>query len=133
MSSPLPNGRTRWLSRMPLALALSAAAIFGTTAAQAPPAEGLTISTPSNPVVCQPLKITWSGGQAPYQLELQPGAQPSAPSLRDFGQQDGSAYTWTVDLPPGTSVGLTLRDSTGTTAQSAPFTVQAGPDISCLQ
>ncbi|MFE4800292.1 hypothetical protein ACFRFL_36020 [Streptomyces sp. NPDC056708] len=118
---------------MPIALVLSAAAIFGTTAAQAPATEGLTINTPSNPVVCQPLTITWSGGQAPYQLELLPGNESGAAPLRDFGQQEGTAYTWTVDVPPNTSVGLTLRDSTGATAQSAPFTIQAGPDTSCVQ
>ncbi|MFD7169091.1 hypothetical protein [Streptomyces violascens] len=133
MSSLLPTGRARRLLRMPLALALSTAAVFGATAAQAPTADQITINTPTNAVVCQPLTLTWSGGEPPYQLKLLPGDQPSGPALRDFGQQDGTTYTWTVDLPPGTSVGLTLQDSTGAIAQSAPFTINGGSDTSCVQ
>ncbi|MER5546483.1 Ser-Thr-rich GPI-anchored membrane family protein [Streptomyces sp. NPDC002589] len=132
MFSPLPIGPARWLSRMPIVLALSAAAVIGTTAAKASAVEGLTINTPSNPVVCQPLTLSWSGGQGPYRLEVLPGNQPSAPPLRDLGEQDGTTYTWTVDVPQGTSLGLKLQDSTGAIAQSAPFTVQDGPDKSCL-
>lgn len=133
MSSPLPIGRARWLSRMPLVLALSAAAVFGTTAAQAAAAEGLTIDTPTRAVVCQPLEITWSGGQPPYHVRLVPGDQPAAPPLRDFGRQDGTSYTWTVDVPPNTSVGLTVEDSTGAVAQSATFGIYDGDDTSCVQ
>ena len=56
---------------------------------------------------------------------LLPGGQPSATPLVDFGRQNGTSLTWTVNQPAGTSLGLTLRDSTGKVAQSAPFTVTA--------
>lgn len=56
---------------------------------------------------------------------LLPSAQPSAPPLKDFGRQNGTSLTWTVDQPAGTSLRLMLRDSTGSVAQSAPFTVTA--------
>ncbi|KAF5381958.1 hypothetical protein D9615_004358 [Tricholomella constricta] len=106
----------------------------------------LTINTPSNPVVCQPLLLTWSGGTPPYFL-VRISAQffhtksntcgfiiiePNAPSLHDFGQVEGNSLTWTVNIAAGTSIGLTLRDSTGTTAQSAPFNINAGGDTSCV-
>ncbi|ETW83041.1 hypothetical protein HETIRDRAFT_439593 [Heterobasidion irregulare TC 32-1] len=93
----------------------------------------LTVNTPANVVVCQPLQITWSGGTAPYFLSVLPGGDPSGSALEDFGQQTGTSFTWTkVNQPVGTSLGLTLRDSNGLTAQSAPFTVNSGSDTSCL-
>ncbi|KAG6817652.1 hypothetical protein H0H87_005409 [Tephrocybe sp. NHM501043] len=55
-----------------------------------------------------------------------PGNQPTAQALHDFGQVTGNSITWTVNIAAGTSIGLTLRDSTGSTAQSAPFTINAG-------
>ncbi|TFY76454.1 hypothetical protein EWM64_g7559 [Hericium alpestre] len=62
-----------------------------------------------------------------------PGADPSGAALEDFGQQNTSPFTWDhVNFPQGTSLGLTLRDSQGNTAQSAPFTINPGSDTSCL-
>ncbi|KAI9304199.1 hypothetical protein BJ944DRAFT_164039, partial [Cunninghamella echinulata] len=92
----------------------------------------LTIKAPTNPVECQPLLITWTGGERPYILSLHPGNEPDAPAIVNFGQQNGTSLTWNVNVKAGTSVGLTIRDSTGVTAQSAPFEINAGPDKSCL-
>ncbi|CAA7267011.1 unnamed protein product [Cyclocybe aegerita] len=72
-------------------------------------AQTLTVNTPLSVVVCQPLLITWTGGTPPYFL-----------------------LSWNVNITAGTSLGLTLRDSTGAISQSAPFTVQSGSDTSCL-
>jgi hypothetical protein len=76
-----------------------------------------------------------------------PGGQPNAAPLLDLGEQTGTSTTWIVNIgagtPPfpfpffsskshidrkttGTSLGLTLRDTNGLVAQSAPFTVLAG-------
>ncbi|KAF8968144.1 hypothetical protein BDZ97DRAFT_1801148 [Flammula alnicola] len=126
-----------------------AAALFlaGSAVAQ------LTINTPLNVVVCQPLLITWTGGTPPYFLSLLPGNQPSAAALLDFGTQTGTQLTWTVNITAGTlselllfilihgfinlliqgtSLGLDLRDSTGALAQTAPFTVQSSSNTACL-
>ncbi|PPQ75007.1 hypothetical protein CVT26_011549 [Gymnopilus dilepis] len=95
----------------------------------------LTINTPTAPVVCEPLQLTWSGGTPPYflvKVRLVPGGQANAAALIDFGQQTGNSLTWTVNLTVGTSVNLDLRDNTGALAQSAPFTIQNGPSTSCL-
>ena len=54
---------------------------------------------------------------------LLPSGQPSAPPLKDFGRQNGTSLTWTVDQPAGAPLSFMLRDSTGSVAQSAPFTV----------
>ncbi|PPQ69323.1 hypothetical protein CVT25_005924 [Psilocybe cyanescens] len=103
------------------------------------------VNTPINPPVCQPLLITWGGGtqvcifrsSTPLRLSdiissILPGGQPGAAALLDFGQQTGTSLTWTVNITAGTSLGLVLRDSTGTVSQSAPFTVQSSSDTSCL-
>ncbi|KAF6754457.1 hypothetical protein DFP72DRAFT_848265 [Ephemerocybe angulata] len=92
-----------------------------------------TVNTPANAVVCQPLQITWSGGTPPYFLSILPGNQPSAAAIRDFGTVTGTSFTWNpVNLPAGTLIGINLRDSTGTLAQSAAFPVNPGTDDKCL-
>ncbi|KAF8627020.1 hypothetical protein AX15_004601 [Amanita polypyramis BW_CC] len=97
----------------------------------------LTINTPSNAVVCQPLLLSWSGGTGPYYLlgsSLHPfrGSDPSGQALEDLGQQTGNSYTWNVNIAAGTQIGLTLRDTSGLVAQTAPFTINPGSDSSCV-
>ncbi|KAF9223399.1 hypothetical protein BS17DRAFT_706072 [Gyrodon lividus] len=100
----------------------------------------LTINTPANVVECEPTLISWSGGTAPYFLvckaicplsipdfnSILPGGSPTAAALENLGQQNGSSVTWTCNIAAGVSLGLTLRDSTGAVAQSAPFTINPG-------
>ncbi|KAF8806957.1 hypothetical protein BYT27DRAFT_7100795 [Phlegmacium glaucopus] len=88
----------------------------------------LMINTPSAAVVCQPLLIAWSGGVC----TILPGNQPSAPALVTFPSTNATSVTWLVDIAAQTSLGLDLRDSTGNLAQSAAFSVQPGPDSSCV-
>ncbi|KZT20152.1 hypothetical protein NEOLEDRAFT_1101239 [Neolentinus lepideus HHB14362 ss-1] len=98
----------------------------------------LTSFVRSNVVVCEPILFTWSGGTGALKsfthasISILPGGQPSAAALVNLGEQQGTSYTWTVTQPAGTSLGLTLRDSSGETVQSAPFTVLSGTDSSCL-
>ncbi|KZP23822.1 hypothetical protein FIBSPDRAFT_1042667, partial [Athelia psychrophila] len=88
--------------------------------------QALTINTPSNVVECEPTLLNWTGGVPPYFLSIQPGNQPSAAALESLGTQTGNSYTWSTDIAAGTSIGLSIRDSTGATAQSAAFTINAG-------
>ncbi|KIM62692.1 hypothetical protein SCLCIDRAFT_9019 [Scleroderma citrinum Foug A] len=91
-----------------------------------------TINTPGNVVQCEPTLISWSGGTGPYFLSILPGASPTGSALENLGQQNSTSVTWTCNFPSGSSLGLTLRDSTGAVAQSAPFTVNPGTSSSCL-
>ncbi|KAH7220450.1 uncharacterized protein BKA55DRAFT_216884 [Fusarium redolens] len=91
----------------------------------------LTINTPSN-AFGEPLLVTWIGGTPPYFLSILPGNQPSAAALQDFGQVTGNSLIWTVNFAPGISLSFTLRDSTGATAQSAPFTIMGSPDTTSI-
>jgi len=92
----------------------------------------LTINTPQNVVECEPILLTWLGGTPPYFLSILPGGQPGAAAVEDFGQQNGTSLTWNANVAAGTSLGLTLRDSTGATAESAAFTVLAGSSSACV-
>ncbi|KAG2367841.1 hypothetical protein BDR07DRAFT_1372543 [Suillus spraguei] len=85
-----------------------------------------TINTPSNVVECQPTLLTWSGGLAPYYLSVLPGAAPNGNALENLGEQNSTSLTWVCNIASGTSIGLTLRDSSGLIAQTAPFNVNAG-------
>ncbi|KAG6332447.1 hypothetical protein ID866_6639 [Astraeus odoratus] len=103
-------------------------------------AQQLTINTPSNVVECEPTLLSWTGGTAPYYLALfihtrnsiLPGATPNGAAIENLGQQNSTSVTWVCNIASGTSIGLTLRDSTGLTAQSAAFTVNSGSSTSCL-
>ncbi|KAJ7598758.1 hypothetical protein C8J56DRAFT_1039636 [Mycena floridula] len=83
----------------------------------------LTIHTPATVVQCQPVLLSWTGRQ---------GNNPTGAPLEDLGVQTGHTFTWTVDIPAGTSVGFEIRDSTGVIENSAPVIVQPSSDSSCL-
>ncbi|KAI5114670.1 hypothetical protein M0805_006932, partial [Coniferiporia weirii] len=61
-----------------------------------------------------------------YEPFVVPGGQPGAASLETFNNVTGTSLTWLVNQPAGTSLGLTIRDQTGTTEESASFQVQDG-------
>ncbi|KAF9790865.1 hypothetical protein BJ322DRAFT_414347 [Thelephora terrestris] len=93
----------------------------------------IMVNTPASAVECQPLLVTWDpqGSAGPFFLSVVPGTSPSSPALFSWSNLTGTSFTWVVAEPSGTSLGLLLRDQTGNTSQSAPFTVQAG-SATCL-
>lgn len=127
-----------------LATAL-ATGVYGQSSAPAPappppapapstPAPGgsMTINTPSNVVVCQPVLLTWTGGTPPYDLTILPGGEPNGNLIEDLGKQNGTSLTWVANIAAGTSIGFTLRDNVGLIAQTAPVNVLSGSDTSCV-
>ncbi|KAI0280772.1 hypothetical protein BGY98DRAFT_932403 [Russula aff. rugulosa BPL654] len=93
----------------------------------------MTVNTPSNVLECSPLLITFTGGQQPYIITILPGATPDGTALTTFSGVTGSPFNWTaVNFPSGTSLGITLHDSSGLLAQTAAFTVEPGASTSCL-
>ncbi|KAF8206419.1 hypothetical protein K438DRAFT_2014135 [Mycena galopus ATCC 62051] len=110
---------------IPAALAIGAAA------------QALTINTPTiggttpGTAECQPLLITWSGGTGPYIIVVNTSPAGTTPVI-EFDGQSGTQVSWTaVNVTENTQLLLTIKDSTGATASSAPFPVTAGSD-SCL-
>ncbi|KAG7089584.1 hypothetical protein E1B28_011251 [Marasmius oreades] len=94
--------------------------------------QGVTMNTPTNLVTCQPVQLTWMGGTAPYFVSIQDGNNPSGAALQQFPPQNGTAVTWTVNIPPNTRLVLLLRDSNGQTSLTAPITVQPGSSTDCV-
>lgn len=90
------------------------------------------INTPTSLVQCQPIKITWNGGQPPYWVSALPGGEPAGTPLKDWGQQSGTELTWTVDLPAGTSISMQVKDSNGAINYAQAVSVRAGSDTKCL-
>ncbi|KAI0719270.1 hypothetical protein C8T65DRAFT_693277 [Cerioporus squamosus] len=130
-----------------LSASLVTVALFAAGAA----AQTFQINTPNPPTQCVPTQFTWSGGtpqmceadvqfpsSAPYFLALtpsssiNPGGQTGAAALQQYSGLTGTSFTWSSNISAGTSIGLSLTDSTGATALSAPVTILSGPDSSCL-
>ncbi|KAG6877799.1 hypothetical protein C0993_003773 [Termitomyces sp. T159_Od127] len=57
---------------------------------------------------------------------LLPGSQPNGQPVLEFPPTSDQTLTWVANMTVGTSLGITIRDSTGTLAQSAPFTIMNG-------
>ncbi|GAA5998668.1 uncharacterized protein JCM10292_007146 [Rhodotorula paludigena] len=105
---------------------LVAAAAF--VAAQTP----LFINTPSQLFQCQPVLLTWGGGEAPYYVRVVPGGQPTATPLATLQSAvDATTYSWRPALDVGTEITLLVSDNRGQSQGSAPVTIMAG-DTSCL-
>ncbi|KAL1740221.1 hypothetical protein HDZ31DRAFT_47919 [Schizophyllum fasciatum] len=104
---------------------MKSAAIYAPLVAAAA-VQAFTINTPASVTQCQPTLISWdaSDSQAPYYLSILPGDNPSGSPLKQFNIESGSSYSWSTDIQGGTSIGLTLKDSTGKTVQSAPVTIE---------
>ncbi|KAF9450346.1 hypothetical protein P691DRAFT_476758 [Macrolepiota fuliginosa MF-IS2] len=93
---------------------------------------GMTINTPMNVVACQPVLLSWTDGTAPYYPSIIPGGQPSAPAIKSFDTTSSTSLTWKVDIAPGTSITVALKDSTGATAYTDTINIQSSSDQSCL-
>ncbi|OCB84703.1 hypothetical protein A7U60_g8224 [Sanghuangporus baumii] len=102
------------------------ASLFAIVAAIGAAAQTLQIDTPA----C--LSSSLGAVEKALITSVQPGGEPSAAALVDFGEQSGNSLTWVVNIEAGTSIGLTIRDQTGTVANSAPLTVGSSSDSSCL-
>ncbi|RDX57309.1 hypothetical protein OH76DRAFT_1459876 [Lentinus brumalis] len=95
-------------------------------------AQNFQINTPNPPTQCVPTQFTWSGGTPPFFLVINPGGQPGAAALQQYPNLQSSPFTWSSNITAGTSISLSLTDSTGANALSAPVTILSGPDSSCL-
>ncbi|KAJ6618939.1 hypothetical protein B0H10DRAFT_2217210 [Mycena sp. CBHHK59/15] len=111
------------------------AAALGTSAAVAPRAP-LEISTPvPGAAQCEPMLITWSGGNPPY-VVVYARTNPIQPTpLVDFGLVTGTSLVWIVNATLGQSLILEVTDDEATglhTVTSAPFNVIAGAGDGCI-
>lgn len=92
----------------------------------------LMVNSLNGVVACEPIMFTWSGGVPPYYVSLIPASQPAAPPMKVFPAQQGTSFSWKVDLGAGTTFNTMIKDGTGQPNYSSEQTVQAGPDSSCV-
>ncbi|BGO91015.1 hypothetical protein NBRC10512_000145 [Rhodotorula toruloides] len=91
------------------------------------------VNTPASLTTCQPSQLVIEGGTAPYFVQILPGGQPSAKAIETLPTVYKSGpLTWLVDVPAGTSITLSVTDSTGAINYSSPITVQQGTSSDCL-
>jgi len=94
----------------------------------------LTVATPVGVTQCQPTLISWTvtaGTSGPFSASVIPGGQASAAPLENFPTTSDTSFTWTVDIPAGTSITIQVRDAAGQLHYSAPVTILAGSTTSC--
>ncbi|BGP31495.1 hypothetical protein JCM10296v2_003260 [Rhodotorula toruloides] len=91
------------------------------------------VNTPASLTTCQPSQLVIEGGTAPYFVQILPGGQPSAKAIETLPTVYKSGpLTWLVDVPAGTSITLSVTDSTGAINYSSPITVQQGSSSDCV-
>jgi len=95
-------------------------------------ASALTVASPAALTTCQPVKLSWSDGTAPYYPTIIPGGDPSGTPLVQFNTTSSDSVTWMVNLAAGTQVTIAVTDSTGTENYSSVVTIQAGTSTSCV-
>ncbi|KAJ7602376.1 hypothetical protein FB45DRAFT_678207, partial [Roridomyces roridus] len=72
--------------------------------------------TAGNPAVeCEPFNITWTGGDAPYQIQVlfQPGVPLPPPAIAEFDGVMGHSQQWTVNAVAGEALSFYIKDATG--------------------
>lgn len=102
-------------------LSLTAIAAAGMAMAQ----NAFSVNTPATLIQCQPIQISWTGGQAPYFPRVTRGGQPND-ILKFFPEQTGTSLTWTVDLAAGQPITIVINDSTGNNAATSQVTINQG-------
>ncbi|BGP07449.1 hypothetical protein JCM10049v2_003281 [Rhodotorula toruloides] len=91
------------------------------------------VNTPASLTTCQPSQLVIEGGTAPYFVQILSGGQPSGKAIETLPTVYKSGpLTWLVDVPAGTSITLSVTDSTGAINYSSPITVQQGSSSDCV-
>jgi hypothetical protein len=91
-----------------------------------------TVQTPTF-TQCQNAKISWDDTNAsPYNVIIVPSKEPCGKPLADLGDFHSSGPTWTVALPGGSKVVISVEDANGDEGWSKTITVQGSNDTSCL-
>jgi hypothetical protein len=80
---------------------------------------------------CEETTISWQATDGPYNAIVVAAANPCGDALADLGDFNTTITKWTVTIPAGTVVQVSIVDSKDDEAWSGNITVGAG-DSSCL-
>ncbi|KAL0954514.1 hypothetical protein HGRIS_003481 [Hohenbuehelia grisea] len=81
---------------------------------------------------CQEAKFSWEGAKPPYSIFIVTPDDFCGEPIVDIGDHDKTVKNWTVALPAGLKVQLSLQDSNGEEGWSEPITVKPSNDASCV-
>jgi len=107
--------------------------ILALAAASFAAAQDFTVNTPTYAQQCNPLKITWKGGNGPYKPHITAPGQINDVKA-DLDQTDGTSTTWEkVTIPAGQKFTISICDNSGQCQASAEVgPVAKSKDDSCL-
>ena len=107
--------------------------ILALAAASFAAAQDFTVNTPTYAQQCNPLKITWKGGNGPYTPHITAPGQINDVKA-DLDQTDGTSTTWEkVSIPAGQKFTISICDKSGQCQASAEVgPVAKSKDDSCL-
>ena len=107
--------------------------ILALAAASFAAAQDFTVNTPTYAQQCNPLKITWKGGNGPFTPHITAPGQINDVKA-DLDQTDGTSTTWEkVTIPAGQKFTISICDNSGQCQASAEVgPVAKSKDDSCL-
>jgi len=92
----------------------------------------LVVSTPDSITQCSPVTFQISGSSTgPFYAFVVDSTNPCGDALAEIDNISGTSFTWTPNVPSGTSVMIALEADDGTEGWSGAVTIAAG-DSSCL-
>ncbi|KAJ1032494.1 hypothetical protein NDA16_000518 [Ustilago loliicola] len=111
-----------------------ATAAAGALVLAASAAAQATINTPPSITQCQPAALQWTGATGTVRLSVLPAGQVSAAPISQLPDQTGASgsYVWTVNIPSGTNITITINDGSGVANYASPLVVLPSSDSSCL-
>lgn len=80
-----------------------------------------TVNTPNQAVQCQPLQITWKGGQPPFYPQITKPGDTSQVIMSLPKTNDNKINGWKVKVPAGQKFTIHVTDNTGQPADTAPI------------
>ncbi|PIL30218.1 hypothetical protein GSI_07796 [Ganoderma sinense ZZ0214-1] len=90
-----------------------------------------SLNHPSSLTECVPTNITWTGGAAPYSLQINWGA--SSTTIRQFNNILDTNFVWDTDVAAGTPVSFQVLDARTVQVALDPIVVGVGPNSTCVQ
>ena len=94
----------------------------------------LSLQSPSEVILCQPINITWTGGTPPYRLDVEPFVD-NSPNKTSNGRNiaiDNTWSLWTPDFPLGSILQISIEGSGTSPAASVRTTELPSSNSSCL-
>lgn len=91
-----------------------------------------TVATPPQAVQCQPLQLTWQGGQPPYYPTITKPGDTSQAIVSLPQTSDTKVNGWKVKVPAGQKFTIQVCDSTGQCQASAPVGPVRDGSSDCL-